>query len=88
MVLALTPAEKHRQRQQQKAWREANPEKVKAHYNFHRSRPEHRARIKAWHLEHKDLINWQARERYRLRRLAKPADCQSDSSAEIVEVVD
>ena len=88
-MIALTPAEKHRQRQQQKVWRAANPEEtLKTYYNFHRSRPEHRARIKAWHLEHKDLINWQARERCRLRRLAKPADCQSDSSAEIVEVVD
>ena len=56
-----------RQREQQKAWRQANPQKVKEYYDFHRSRPEHRERIKAWHLFHRGRINTQARERYRTR---------------------
>ena len=68
MSLNLTPSEKIlRQRQQQKAWREAHPEKVKAYYHYHQSRPEHRERIRLWQATHRSQINLKARERYRLR---------------------
>ena len=66
MVLGITSEDKIiRQRQQQKAWRQANPDKVKAYYHYHRSRPEHCERIRLWHSTHREHINQQARERYR-----------------------
>ena len=66
MVLGITAEEKIlRQRQQQKVWRQANPENVKAYYHYHRSRPEHCERIRLWHSTHREQINLQARERYR-----------------------
>ena len=66
MVLGITAEDKIiRQRQQQKAWRQANPDKVKAYYHYHRSRPEHCERIRLWHSTHREHINQQARERYR-----------------------
>ena len=68
MTLNLTPEEQIiRQRQQQKAWREAHPEQVKKYYHYHQSRPEHRERIRLWHATHRAQINSKARERYRLR---------------------
>ena len=75
MVLALSAEEKiMRQRDQQKAWRERNKDKVAQYYIFHRSRPEHRDRIRLWHATHRTQINSKARERYhesRQRRLAE-----------------
>ena len=66
MVLGITAEDKIiRQRQQQKAWRQANPDKIKAYYHHHRSRPEHCERIRLWHSTHREHINQQARERYR-----------------------
>ena len=66
MVLGITAEDKIiRQRQQQKAWRQANPDKFKAYYHHHRSRPEHCERIRLWHSTHREHINQQARERYR-----------------------
>ena len=68
MVLAITAEDKIlRQRQQQKAWRQANPDKIKAYYHYHRSRPEHCERIRLWHSTHREQINLQARERYRAK---------------------
>lgn len=66
MVLGITAEDKIiRQRQQQKAWRQANPDNIKAYYHHHRSRPEHCERIRLWHSTHREHINQQARERYR-----------------------
>ena len=66
MVLGITAEDKIiRQRQQQKAWRQANPDTIKAYYHHHRSRPEHCERIRLWHSTHREHINQQARERYR-----------------------
>ena len=68
MVLAITAEDKIlRQRQQQKAWRQANPDKIKPCYHYHRSRPEHCERIRLWHSTHREQINLQARERYRAK---------------------
>ena len=72
MTLDLTPEQQiQRQHLQQKMWREAHPDKVKAYYTYHRTRPEHRERIRLWHASHREQINSRARERLRLRRLAE-----------------
>ena len=94
MVLGITAEDNIlRQRQQQKAWRQANPEKVKAYYHYHRSRPEHCERIRLWHSTHRQQINLQARERYRIKTgqdrtpEVRVSDLNPRSPAELADLI-
>lgn len=57
-----------RQREKQRVWRQANPDKCKAYGVIHNARPEVKARKRVWQLDNKDEINRRKREKYALDR--------------------
>ena len=71
-----------KQKAQQKAWREANKERVKAYYIYHSSRPEHRERIRLWHSTHRERINQRARIRRHAATLAALSALQEQQGVE------
>ena len=57
-----------RQREKQRVWRQANPDKCKEYGVRHNARPEVKARKRVWQLDNKDEINRRKREKYALDR--------------------
>lgn len=57
-----------RHKAQQKAWREAHPERVQAYHLKHQHSEEGKIRRKEWALKNKDRINERRRELYAQRR--------------------
>jgi hypothetical protein len=69
MTLYLSPEELlARHKEQQKAWREAHPERVQAYHLKHQSSTEGKARRKAWAQANKERVNIRRKELYHLRK--------------------
>ena len=69
MTLHLSPEELiARHKEQQKAWRAAHPDRVRAYHLKHQSSPEGKARRKAWAQANKERVNMRRRELYHQRK--------------------
>ena len=81
MTLHLTPEELlARHKAQQKAWRQAHPDKVNEYHRRHHARPEVKERRLAWARENKESINARRRELYRERHPLPTVESGPDTS--------
>jgi len=68
MTLGLSAEELiARHKEQQKAWRLANPEKIKFYHDKHQNTDEGRARKREWNQQNKERLNERRREQYAIR---------------------